>query len=630
MILLLALSTAWADPCDDLAELAGALPETLDATDRAAAALRDAHAVVLARAGWDARVGHLRAVGEASAQEAVDGIMDQTLRDLADSAYAADGTGVALGGSVSDIPLPNLPALADAPPADAVALHAEQSLALLQGRAALLAATDGFVACGLPPVERPPTPTTSSPFAGTLQSMDQLHVAVTTREGLTTAATVTHELGEILARMYDLSRTSASEPLDNGLRYHLQRHFETLSAQVDDLVGHTHHAGHPLLQGVDTPAIALPDLSAPTLGVDTGTMDLTTATGGAVSMVSAELGAAHLAEVRRGHAEDRRALRDAIPPLHDLPPEEGAMLPAACDDVASATVSLDEAAAQLASWEADAARAADALATLHALALHDASELQGTAPRTDEAAASLASLVAHGSVVVALDHGVSHTVVLPTLPTAAADDEGLAAQRTELQRDRWTVHAEALRLLLHGTRLAREARLCDLPPPVAEVPGAPMDADDRELHEVVADNVAAGLATLDAHLAHLDAQLGDLRALRYVVDDAGNHGVTPAHQDQVEALLASMAAREPSVDGWPLDLPRTVATGIGRRRELPGSVSSPTALGLDDVDLSTGWQAVSLVATAIDDLAAQRTEVAASRDELRSDQAVLSAFTRLR
>ena len=100
------------------------------------------------------------------------------------------------------------------------------------------------------------------------------------------------EVSDILMRMNELAIESASETLDATERQYLQDEFLELSAEVDRIAASTTFNGVALADGslpaiavhvgignnaaVDKISIATGDLSASTLGVDTGSMDLST------------------------------------------------------------------------------------------------------------------------------------------------------------------------------------------------------------------------------------------------------------------------------------------------------------------------------------------------------------------
>jgi len=109
-----------------------------------------------------------------------------------------------------------------------------------------------------------------------------------------TAEGATNEVSNILKRMRELSVQSASETLDDGERAYIQDEFVQLSEEVDRIASVTEFNGVALTDGTnatiavqvginntanDSVDITLGDLSAATLGVDTGAIDLSSSTG---------------------------------------------------------------------------------------------------------------------------------------------------------------------------------------------------------------------------------------------------------------------------------------------------------------------------------------------------------------
>lgn len=109
------------------------------------------------------------------------------------------------------------------------------------------------------------------------------------------------EVGNILGRMRELAVQSASETLGDDERQYIQDEFSQLAEEVDRIAGTTEFNGMALTDGTnttvsvqvgihatsnDTVDITLGDLTASTLGVDTGTLDLSTS-GGASNAIDA-------------------------------------------------------------------------------------------------------------------------------------------------------------------------------------------------------------------------------------------------------------------------------------------------------------------------------------------------------
>lgn len=114
-----------------------------------------------------------------------------------------------------------------------------------------------------------------------------------------TAESASNEVGNIMKRMRELAVQSASETLDDGERAYIQDEFVQLSEEVDRIANVTEFNGVNLTDGTnatisvqvgvgntanDQIDITLGDLTAATLGVDTGTMDLSTSTGASTAI----------------------------------------------------------------------------------------------------------------------------------------------------------------------------------------------------------------------------------------------------------------------------------------------------------------------------------------------------------
>jgi len=102
------------------------------------------------------------------------------------------------------------------------------------------------------------------------------------------------EVGNILLRMRELAVQGASETLDDDERAYVQDEFESLTSEVDRIASVTEFNGQMLTDGSTTAigvqvgihntandqiSISLGDLRATSLGVDTGAIDMSTATG---------------------------------------------------------------------------------------------------------------------------------------------------------------------------------------------------------------------------------------------------------------------------------------------------------------------------------------------------------------
>ena len=102
------------------------------------------------------------------------------------------------------------------------------------------------------------------------------------------------EVGNILGRMRELAVQSSSETLGDDERAYIQDEFSALSAEVDRIANVTEFNGQKLTDGSTTTVgvqvginataddqvdITLGDLTAATLGVDTGSIDMSTSAG---------------------------------------------------------------------------------------------------------------------------------------------------------------------------------------------------------------------------------------------------------------------------------------------------------------------------------------------------------------
>jgi len=104
----------------------------------------------------------------------------------------------------------------------------------------------------------------------------------------------TSEVASILGRMRELAVQSASETLGDDERAYIQDEYVALASEVDRIAGTTEFNGQALTDGTattfgvqvginntanDQVDITMGDLTAATLGVDTGSIDMSTASG---------------------------------------------------------------------------------------------------------------------------------------------------------------------------------------------------------------------------------------------------------------------------------------------------------------------------------------------------------------
>ena len=118
-----------------------------------------------------------------------------------------------------------------------------------------------------------------------------------TNDGVSVIATAegaTQETADILKRMRELAVQSSSETLDDDERAYIQDEYEQLAAEVDRIASVTEFNGVALSDGTNTQidvqvgvngtaddriTITLGDLRGTVLGVDTGSLDLSSASG---------------------------------------------------------------------------------------------------------------------------------------------------------------------------------------------------------------------------------------------------------------------------------------------------------------------------------------------------------------
>ncbi|MFT6145450.1 MAG: flagellin [Myxococcota bacterium] len=116
-----------------------------------------------------------------------------------------------------------------------------------------------------------------------------------------TAEGATNEVGNIVKRMRELAVQSASDTLANDERAYIQDEYVQLAGEVDRIAGVTEFNGVQLADGTnatldvqvginntanDRIAITLGDVSGATLGVDTGSLDLSTAAGARTALTA--------------------------------------------------------------------------------------------------------------------------------------------------------------------------------------------------------------------------------------------------------------------------------------------------------------------------------------------------------
>lgn len=139
---------------------------------------------------------------------------------------------------------------------------------------------------------------------------------------ISTAEGATQEVGNILKRMRELAVQSSSETLDDDERAYIQDEFTELTSEVDRIANVTEFNGVALTDGVDTQidvqvgtdgsadsriTITLGDLTASTLGVDTGSVDLSTSGGAqtAIDTIDTAIDSVSASRSKYGAVENR-------------------------------------------------------------------------------------------------------------------------------------------------------------------------------------------------------------------------------------------------------------------------------------------------------------------------------------
>lgn len=135
------------------------------------------------------------------------------------------------------------------------------------------------------------------------------------------------EVGDILVRMRELAIQSASETLDDDERVYVQDEFSELTAEVDRIAATTEFNGLKLTDGSlstiavqvginntsnDQITITLGDLSASTLGVDSGSVDLSSSSGASSALTNIDAAIASLSSYRSSFGAVQNRLGSAL------------------------------------------------------------------------------------------------------------------------------------------------------------------------------------------------------------------------------------------------------------------------------------------------------------------------------
>lgn len=135
------------------------------------------------------------------------------------------------------------------------------------------------------------------------------------------------EVGNILGRMRELAVQSSSETLDDDERAYIQDEFTALSSEVDRIAGVTEFNGTKLTDGTNTTLgvqvginataddqvdITLGDLSAATLGVDTGSIDMSTSTDASTAIAAIDTAIETVSGYRSDYGAAENRLNSAL------------------------------------------------------------------------------------------------------------------------------------------------------------------------------------------------------------------------------------------------------------------------------------------------------------------------------
>jgi flagellin len=135
------------------------------------------------------------------------------------------------------------------------------------------------------------------------------------------------EVGNILVRMRELAVQGASETLDNDERAYVQQEYTALAGEVGRIAAVTEFNGQSLTNGSvttigvqvgihntanDQISITLGDLSSSTLGVDTGTIDMSTAAGASAALTDIDAAIRTVSSYRSGYGAAENRLGNAL------------------------------------------------------------------------------------------------------------------------------------------------------------------------------------------------------------------------------------------------------------------------------------------------------------------------------
>ncbi len=162
------------------------------------------------------------------------------------------------------------------------------------------------------------------------QSVSGRQAMRNTNDGISviqTAEGATDEVSDILVRMRELAVQSSSETLNDDERAYIQTEFEQLSDEIDRIAASTTFNGTALADGTNTSldvqvginnsaddriTITLGDLTASTLGVDTGSVDLSTAAGAQAAIDVFDTALDSVSEIRSDYGAVQNRLDSAL------------------------------------------------------------------------------------------------------------------------------------------------------------------------------------------------------------------------------------------------------------------------------------------------------------------------------
>ena len=135
------------------------------------------------------------------------------------------------------------------------------------------------------------------------------------------------EVGSILGRMRELAVQSSSETLGDDERAYIQDEYVALSSEVDRIANVTEFNGQKLTDGSTTTVacqvgigntsddqvdITMGDLTSATLGVDTGSMDMSTSTGASSSITAIDAAISMVSGYRSDYGAVENRLGSAL------------------------------------------------------------------------------------------------------------------------------------------------------------------------------------------------------------------------------------------------------------------------------------------------------------------------------